>query len=101
MLISRWLAPLSPNESQLSSLLLAEGLEVITEILTANSKVAEHRHPFTEVRYVTSGEMLFNIQGNQVLLRAGDRLEIPANTKHSQVNKSDVDCKSVYAIKAV
>ncbi|MFP5518663.1 MAG: cupin domain-containing protein, partial [Bdellovibrionia bacterium] len=55
-------------------------------------KVKEHRHPFCEVRMVISGELLFSVAGNQFLLRAGDRIEIPANTRHSHSNQEDCLC---------
>lgn len=101
MLISRWQAPLKPSRAHAQMILEAEGLEPFEETLGVQKKVAEHRHPFTEVRIVLSGELLFNISGNQVLVREGDRIEIPANTRHWHSCQSSVPCVSVYAQKIV
>lgn len=83
MIVSRWSAPTAPTEKQVYILFELEGLESSKEVFQKNQKVSEHRHPLTEIRYIIEGQLLFNISGTQVLLRAGDRVEIPANTKHS------------------
>lgn len=97
MLVARWQAPILPSKEQLMMMLDIEGLEPIIETHSSKEKISEHRHPFTEVRVVISGEILFNIAGNQLLVRAGDRLEIPANTKHWHQNHSDDEAVSIYS----
>lgn len=97
MLINRWQAPISPSKEQIKLLLEHEGLETFEEIYAPKIKIQEHRHPFTEVRFVLSGELLFQIAGNQFLLRSGDRVEIPANTKHWHVNNGNSDCICICA----
>lgn len=82
MLIQRWQAALVPTPEQLKLIFHNEGLEINEENLAPNTKFQEHRHPYTEVRVVVEGELLFNVGGTQLLLRAGDRIEVPANTKH-------------------
>ncbi len=82
MLISRWQAPVTPTKDHVLLLLEQEGLEGVEENLSGKEKISEHRHPFTEVRILIQGEMLLNVNGNQFLIRPGDRIEIPANTKH-------------------
>lgn len=101
MLISRWQAPNKLSREQAQMILEAEGLEPFEETLGSQKKVSEHRHPFTEVRIVLAGELLYNIAGNQVLVREGDRIEIPANTRHSHACQSQEPCFSVYAQKIV
>jgi len=101
MLISRWQAPLKLSKEQAQLILEAEGLEPFEERLETQKKVNEHRHPFTEVRIILTGELLYNIAGNQVLLREGDRIEIPANTRHSHTCQSQEACTSIYAQKIV
>ena len=83
MLIVRWQAPVLPEAAQLKMIFEAEGLEPREELLQPEVKISDHRHPFDEVRVIVSGELMFNVAGNQVLLRPGDRIEIPANTRHS------------------
>lgn len=96
MLINRWQAPIQPNKSQLKLILENEGLEPIEENYPPNTKIPEHRHPFDEVRFVAEGEILFSVAGTQLLLRSGDRIEIPANTKHWQETQSQ-NCVTIYA----
>lgn len=101
MLISRWQAPVKPSRQHALMILEAEGLEAFEENLEPQAKVGEHRHPFAEVRIVLSGELLFNVAGNQVLVREGDRIEIPANTRHSHSCQGSIPCLSVFAQKLV
>lgn len=99
MIITRWQAPVSPTAAQIKMMLETEGLEAFTELYSPTEKISEHRHPYTEVRYVVSGELMFNIAGNQFLLRAGDRVEVPANTKHSHFAGNNDPCSCVCAQK--
>ena len=99
MIVQRWTAPLSPSKEQLSILLENEGLEPFSESLPPNEKIIDHRHPFTEVRIILSGELLFNVAGNQMLLRQGDRIEIPANTKHAHTTQGAEPCLCICAHK--
>ena len=88
MIINRWTAPIAPTAQQAEKIFQLEGLEPFEEKISPNEKVGEHRHPFSEVRILISGEMLFNVAGNQILLRQGDRIEIPANTKHAHSSQN-------------
>lgn len=101
MIITRWQAPLTPTRNQLFSILEKEGLEPFEENYAPQEKVHEHRHPFAEIRYIVSGELIFNISGNQFVLRAGDRIEIPANTKHSHFAQGGSECVCVCAQRAI
>ncbi|MNT20202.1 Acireductone dioxygenase [compost metagenome] len=100
MIITRWQAPLVPTQQQVNMILESEGLEPAEEIYGPQEKIKEHRHPFAEVRFIIEGEMIFNISGNQFVLRPGDRVEIPANTKHSHVAHGGNRCVCVCASRA-
>lgn len=97
MIITRWQAPIVPTKQQVHMILESEGLEPFDEACPAHAKIQDRRHPFAEIRVVIEGEMIFNISGNQFALRPGDRLEIPANTKHSYVAHGPNGCISVCA----
>ena len=97
MLISRWQAPKLPTKEQVIMIFKMEGLRAVEEIFQPNTEVAEHKHPLDEVRMIVSGKVLFNIAGNQLLLRSGDRIEIPSNTKHSFKIDGEEPCESIYA----
>ncbi|MGZ3772471.1 MAG: cupin domain-containing protein [Pseudobdellovibrionaceae bacterium] len=101
MIITRWQAPIVPNKEQIHNILQSEGLEPYDEIYEPQTKVPEHRHPFAEIRIIASGEMIFNISGNQFVLRPGDRVEIPANTKHSHIAQGFEPCVCVCAQRAI
>lgn len=97
MMMTRWQASLTPSKEQISAILEHEGLDPFEETLEASLKISEHRHPFAEVRVVAVGELLTTVAGNQVLLRSGDRIEIPANTKHSYQTHGNQDCLCICA----
>lgn len=100
MLISRWQAPLLPTRQQMALMLESEGLEPQEETFPPGAKVADHRHPFDEVRIVVSGQLSLDIAGNRLLLRAGDRILIPANTRHSKQADGAEACVCLFAMKA-
>lgn len=97
MIITRWHAPVVPTKEQFISILEKEDLEPNVEQFSKEMKFSEHRHPFAEVRYIVSGEMILNVSGNQFILRAGDKIEIPANTKYSYATQSENGCISIFA----
>ncbi len=101
MMINRWVANSVPTEAQLRMLFDAEGLDYETEVCEPGQKVLDHRHPHTELRVIAEGELLMSIAGNQVLLRQGDRIEIPANTRHNHTNSTKSKCVSVVAHRLV
>jgi len=100
MIVTRWQAPIIPSIEQIKMILVNEGLEPVEEILPQNGKIKEHRHPFDEIRMVVDGELLVNVSGNQLLLRPGDRIEIPSNTKHQYNSHGQSDCLCVIAQRA-
>lgn len=97
MIVMRWQASVLPTPEQIKMIFEGEGLESAEEVFPPKTVIADHRHPFDEVRMVISGSMLLNIAGNQLLLRAGDRIEIPANTRHSKSTEGDLSCVCMVA----
>lgn len=101
MIITRWQAPIVPNKQQVNLILESEGMEPYEQVLEPHKKVSDHRKPFAEVRVIISGEMIFNVAGNQFVLRPGDRVEIPGNTRFSYVAQGTEPCVSVCAQRAI
>jgi quercetin dioxygenase-like cupin family protein len=95
MIIQRWQAQLIPTEEQMMALLHLEGLECSVEHWQPKFEVKEHRHLLTEVIFIISGSLVLNVNGNQVLLRTGDRAEVPANTKHSYLVQDSAECRVI------
>ena len=99
MIVIRWQAPLKPTKEQALMIFRAEDLQPREEILEASEAYPEHRHPFDEVRMILEGELSMNVNGNQLLLRAGDKIVIPSNTKHSQKVLREASCETIVANK--
>ena len=97
MLIYRWQSPVIPGADQIRLFFEREGLSPFKEIYQPGESIKDHIHPFDEVRMICEGEMLFNIAGNRLLLREGDRLVIPSNTRHSK--NAQKKCVSFCAFK--
>jgi quercetin dioxygenase-like cupin family protein len=100
MIVQRWEAPITPTKQQVERFYLAEGLEIFEETQLPSQGITEHRHPFCEVRTLLKGEMHFNIAGNRFILRAGDRVEIPANTRHQHTAQGEEACVCLVGYKA-
>lgn len=99
MIVIRWQAPLKPTKEQALMIFRAEDLVPREEVLNLQDVYPEHRHPFDEVRMILSGELSMNINGNQLLLRSGDKIVIPSNTKHSQKVLGAEPCQCIVANK--
>lgn len=97
MLVSRWQAPLIPAREQVLMMFETEGLKAKEEILGPGFQLEDRRHPFEEVRMVAQGQLLLNVAGNRLLLRAGDKIVIPANTRFSMKVEGDQACHCVFA----
>src|ERR1700722_4197678 len=100
MLVSRWQAPILPTQQQMVLMLESEGLDPEEETIPSGAAIADHRHPFDEVRIVVSGQLMLDLAGHKMLLRAGDRVLLPANTRHSKQNDAQEPCVCIYAMKA-
>lgn len=49
-----------------------------------------HTHPYEEVRWVYEGEVVMGTEYGEVILKPGDRLDLPAGTKHWAKSKNGV-----------
>lgn len=99
MIVIRWQAPLKPTKEQALMIFRAEDLQPREEVLNKETSYPEDKHPFDEVRMVLEGELSMNINGNRLLLRAGDKIMVPSNTKHSQQVLSESPCVCIVANK--
>ena len=98
MIVTRWQAPLLPSKDQIINIFRNEDLKPEEEV-DPPGKTPESRNPFDEIRMIVSGEMIMNISGNKLLLRAGDKIIIPSNTKYSKEIRDDKPCVSIRAFK--
>ena len=100
MIVRRWLAPNIPNKEQIKVLFEQDDLEYFEENFAPGAKVHKHRHPFDEIRMIVKGELLYNISGNKVLLRPGDKIIVPSNTLHSKAVLKNETCYSICSYEA-
>ena len=100
MIVHRWQAPVLPTAEQIYQIFEREGLRPFEEVYTAGRGIDSHLHPFDEVRMLVKGSLLFDIAGNRLLLRAGDKIIIPSNTRHSKKNQGPGDCVCICSYKA-
>jgi len=69
--------------NEIKNLLEKEGYtNIFTWCDGAGSFYDWHIHPYQEVRWVYSGEIVMGTEDGEVVLKPGDRLDLPAGTKH-------------------
>lgn len=100
MIIRRWQAPVTPDLKQIKQMFFLEGLKPQEEVLEEGQTTTERKFPFAEVRIIVEGEIILDIVGNKVLLKEGDRVMIPSNTKHT-LKCHRAPAKSLYASKVL
>ena len=100
MLITRWQAPIVPKLEQIKKWFEVEGLQPIEFSIKPGEEFNDIRHPFDDVIMVAAGELILNISGNKLLLREGDKIVIPSNTKHSKSVNGDTLCSYISAMKS-
>jgi quercetin dioxygenase-like cupin family protein len=97
--ILRWRADRKPTLDEVETMFKDEGLEYTVESMPPETAMKEHKHPFDEVRMVVKGTIRYNVSGNEFILKEGDRLELPSNTRHWTKSDASSECVSVYAFK--
>ena len=100
MIIRRWQAPITPDIKQIRQMFFLEGLKPQEEILENGQTTKERKFPFDEIRIMVDGELILDISGNKVLLKEGDRVMIPSNTKHT-LKCHRTPARSLYASKII
>lgn len=85
--VSPWPFPEPPSESVLRRMLDAEGLSYYAWGNGPGDTYPAHIHAYAKVIYVVRGSITFGLPqtGQQLTLRAGDRLDLPAGVVHDAV----------------
>jgi len=97
MKITRWRADRKPTREEIEKMFVDEGFEFSVEELPAGTEVQDHRHPFDEIRMIVTGAVRYNVAGNEFILREGDRLELPSNTRHKTKVEAAENCITICA----
>jgi uncharacterized protein YjlB len=82
-----WADPAAPTESTLRALCEDEGLSPYPWSNGPHDVYSAHTHSYDKVIYVVRGSITFGLPelGQQLALKAGDRLDLPAGTVHEAV----------------
>jgi len=85
--VTRWPDSTPPTESTLMQLCADEGLRPYQWSNGPNDVYSAHSHSYDKVIYVVRGSITFGLPelGQQLTLKAGDRLDLPAGTAHDAV----------------
>jgi quercetin dioxygenase-like cupin family protein len=65
--------------------------------LSRGGVVPSHSHDHEQVSYVVSGALRFRIAGEEILVRAGEALQIPSWAEHSVEVVEDTEVIDVFA----
>jgi uncharacterized protein YjlB len=85
--VTPWPDPTSPTESTLRRLCADEGLDPYSWSNGPHDVYSAHTHSYDKVIYVVRGSIIFGLpeHGQEITLKAGDRLDLPAGTMHDAV----------------
>jgi quercetin dioxygenase-like cupin family protein len=84
-----------PTEGLIRTILAEENLKPYAWGNSPGDVYQAHAHGYHKVIYVVQGSITFGLpqEGQQVTLKAGDRLELPAGTQHNAiVGENGVHC---------
>lgn len=97
-LVTRWRGEGAPDEERLRGALRDEGLSPTTFSMAPGETYAFHEHDHDEVRWVVHGSVRFGLEGGSALvLGPGDRLDLPARTRHDARTLGRSTCTMVSA----
>lgn len=86
-LVTPWVASVPPNQSTLWRLMSDEGLSPYSWSNGPHDVYSAHSHSYNKVIYVVQGSITFGLPelGQELTLKAGDRLDLPAGIVHDAV----------------
>ena len=85
--VTQWEGPGPSTEAVIEHKLASEGLSAYRWSNGPGDRYAAHTHTYDKVIYVVRGSITFGLPdtGEAVHLNAGDRLDLPAGTRHDAV----------------
>jgi quercetin dioxygenase-like cupin family protein len=85
--VRHWPAGTAPDEASIRRVLADEALHPYAWSNGPGDVYPAHSHTYDKVIYVVHGSIAFGLpeRGEQVRLRAGDRLDLPAGIAHDAV----------------
>ena len=70
-------------------IITGEKAMVAQVFLKKDAVVPEHHHESEQITYIIEGALKFNLEGKEVIVRAGEVLHIPSNVPHRAVALED------------
>jgi quercetin dioxygenase-like cupin family protein len=93
MKLTAWDRPEAPSEESIRAAFRAESLSPYAWSNGPGDRYGAHSHAYDKVLYCARGSITFVVDGREVPMRAGDRLDLPAGTAHSAlVGPEGVTC---------
>ncbi|MFN7930593.1 MAG: cupin domain-containing protein [Blastocatellia bacterium] len=65
--------------------------------IKAGCVVPTHSHESEQFSYIISGALQFHIEGQEIVVRSGEMMEIPSNVPHSAVALEDITGIDVFS----
>lgn len=81
--VRRWDGSGAPTEDALAQRLAAEGFSSFAWSDTPDAHYDEHEHDRDESIWLLAGAIRFGADGRELALAPGDRLMLPAGTRHT------------------
>jgi quercetin dioxygenase-like cupin family protein len=78
-----------PSEAALRDAFRAEGLSPYAWSNGPGDRYGVHTHSYDKVLYCARGGITFQVEGADVTMRQGDRLDLPAGTAHGALVGSE------------
>ncbi len=80
-----WNGAEAPSQEAILEAFRAEGLSPYSWSNGPGDRYGAHTHSYFKVLYCARGSITFDVEGEKVDLKPGDRLDLPAGTSHSAV----------------
>jgi quercetin dioxygenase-like cupin family protein len=78
--------PKEPVNDRLDRRIITGEQAMVTQVfLKKGCVVPEHRHVNEQLTYIVSGALKFFVEGQEIIVRAGEVLHIPSNVPHAAV----------------
>ena len=82
--------PLERMSEMISRKVISGDKAMIAQVfLKKNAVVPEHHHESEQITYILEGALKFDIEGREVIVRAGEVLHIPSHVPHRAVALED------------
>ena len=85
--VSKWSNEKKPDEATIREILAEESLQPYRWSNAPGDVYSSHTHSYSKVIYVISGSITFRLPhyGDELTLKPGDRLDLPAGVSHGAV----------------